>query len=375
MLYPIMPLYLAQIGYGGLFIGLLEGLAELIAGFTKIYTGSLSDTIQRRLPFVNIGYSLSVISRPLIVWTQFAATICLGRSLDKIGKGIRTSARDALLADECSVANRAEIFGFHRSMDTIGAILGPLAALLYLHFHPEDYKNIFFIAVIPGLIAVCLSFFLKEKNNKKNLLNNKAQFAIRQHFSFYKIAPVPYLIFLGFVFVFALVNSSDMFLLLRAKESGMSESEVLMLYIYFNLVFSLMAFPIGKIADRMNKHHILSFGFVLYALAYFIMAISPTGISLYIAFTLYGLFYAFTQGILKVLLIEKVPVNYKSNAVGFYEGLNSILLLVGNAFAGFIWYQWGATTMLTYTALITAILAVAIFIYYRKYDIKPNETV
>ena len=364
MIYPILPLYLAQIGYGGLFIGILEGIAELIAGLTKIYTGSLSDSMQRRLPFVNIGYALSVVSRPIIALTKITGIIFLGRGLDKIGKGIRTSARDALLADECRPENRAEVFGFHRSMDTIGAILGPLVAMAYLYYHPEDYKTIFFISLLPGVIVVALTFFIKEKRIDTNN-QGKSNYSIKKNFSFYKIAPKPYLTFLVFVFLFALINSSDMFLLLRAKESGLSESEVLMLYILFNLIFAISAFPLGKIADRMNKITILSLGLGMYAFAYLLMALQPFGISIYIAFCLYGLYYAFTQGIIKVLLLERVSSEYKSNAIGFYDGSNSLVHLLANALAGIIWYQFGAAIMLAGIGLMAALLAVALFIYYR----------
>lgn len=373
MLYPIMPLYLAQIGYGGLFIGILEGIAELIAGLTKIYTGSLSDKMQRRLPFVSFGYMLSVISRPVIVASQFAGSILLGRSMDKIGKGIRTGARDALLADECDIKNRAEVFGFHRSMDTLGAILGPLTALLYLHYYPEDYKTIFFISVIPGAFALILTFLIKEKARPAST-GSKVSYSIRKNFSFYKTAPKPYLVFLVFVLAFALVNSSDMFLLLRAKQSGMHESDVLMMYILFNLVFALTAFPIGKLADRMNKKIVLSVGLLLYAAAYILMAYQPSASFLIVAFCLYGLYYAFTQGIIKVLLIEKVSKDHKSNAIGFYEGVNSICLLLANALAGFIWYQFGAFTMLAYSGAGTVIVAIAMLLFYCKpHSLFPRE--
>ena len=163
MLYPIIPLFLTQIGYSTLLIGILEGFADLVAGLGKIYMGSVSDSFNRRLPFINLGYSLSVISRPLIGLTTFISLIFLGRGLDKVGKGIRTGARDALLADESDEKNRAEIFGFHRSMDTIGAILGPLVAIIYLSYHPGDYKTIFLITILPGIIAVLISFLIKEK--------------------------------------------------------------------------------------------------------------------------------------------------------------------------------------------------------------------
>ena len=165
MLYPIIPLYLAQIGYGGLLIGIIEGIAECVAGLTKIYMGSVSDNFQKRLPFIQLGYFLSVVSRPFIGLSNALVLIVSGRSMDRIGKGIRSGARDALLGDESNQHNRSEIFGFHRSMDTIGAILGPLVAMIYLHFHPSDFRSIFLITMIPGLFAIGLTFRIKEQKS------------------------------------------------------------------------------------------------------------------------------------------------------------------------------------------------------------------
>lgn len=364
MLYPVLPLYLAQIGYGGLFIGIIEGIAELIAGFTKIYTGSLSDKMQRRLPFVNWGYALSVLSRPLMIAGQSVGWVLSGRSIDKLGKGIRTASRDALLADESDESNRAEVFGFHRSMDTLGAILGPTVALIYLYFYPEDYKSVFLIAFLPGVVAVIFTFFIKEKK-KENIVLQKKDFSLVKNFSFYKTAPKQYLVFLAIILSFTMFNSSDMFLLLRAKQSGISETHVLMLYIFFNLVFALSAFPIGKMADKMNKHSVLFVGLLLYAFTYLLMFFSAHIVALVVAFMCYGLFYSFTQGIIKVLLLEKVSKEMKSSAIGFYEGLNSILLLLSNAIAGLVWYRFGADAMLLGTAFGTVAVAL-IFILAEK---------
>ncbi len=364
MLYPVIPLYLAQIGYGGLFIGVLEGLAELIAGMTKIYTGSLSDRLQRRLPFVYWGYALSVLSRPLMVLTQLVPVMLAGRSIDKIGKGIRTGARDALLADECDSANRAEIFGFHRSMDTIGAILGPLAALLYLRVYPENYQRLFLISLIPGSLALVWALLIREK--RKNTVNIKGTFSLKDHFSFHQRAPKPYRIFLYFVLSFSLINSSDMFLLMRAKEVGLHETEILQLYILFNLVFALTAFPVGKLADRINRIYVLCLGLVLYSTTYLLMSFTSSVPLLVFSFCLYGLYYAFSQGLIKVLLIEKVNAHQKANAVGLYEGLNSFCLLAANAIAGFFWYAFGGDFVLIYSASGALMLSIALLLFYRK---------
>lgn len=362
MLYPIIPLYLQQCGYGAAIIGLLEGIAELIAGLSKIYMGRLSDTFNRRLPFVHLGYALSVLSRPLIGLTSLWGLIFLGRSLDKIGKGIRTGARDALLADESKDHNRAEIFGFHRSMDTLGAVLGPLAAMIYLHFNPEDYRSIFLITVVPGIIAVVISYMIKEK--KRDPLS-KGGFSLRHNFSFYKSAPKAYMKLLFILLAFGLLSSSDMFLLLRAKELGASESHVLILYMLFNLVYAILAFPIGKLADRFGRKRMLLCGLIVYAITYFIFGFNQQMMWINIAFVGYGLYYAFTQGALKALLVAQVERNQKAGAIGFYEGLNSFMLLAGNALAGWIWYAYGHQAMFGFTAIATVIVAIIFLWQYR----------
>lgn len=364
MLYPIIPLYLKQIGYGTLIIGILEGLAECIAGFSKMYMGSLSDKFQKRLPFIQFGYALSIISRPLIGISNYIGLIFTARSFDRIGKGIRSGARDALLSDEANKENHAEVFGFHRSMDTLGAVLGPLVALIYLYFNPENYKTLFLITLAPGLISIVFTFFLNEKNNVENLVSKK-KLSLKENLSFYKQAPLPYLKLVGIFILFSLVNSSDMFLLLRAKEVGFKETEMIMLYILFNLVYAFFAFPIGKLADKMNKKIVLIIGLLLYALSYFLFSFNTHSISIIVAFILYGLFYAFTNGIIKVILIEKVSSSQKASAIGFYEGLNSFGLLLANLLTGFIWYKFGAEIALGLNAFIVLIIIIILIPNYK----------
>lgn len=345
MLYPIVPLYLQQIGYGSVIIGLLEGAAECFAGLSKIYAGSLSDRISRRLPFVQLGYGLSALSRPLIGLFHHGAIILTGRSLDRIGKGIRGGARDALLAEATTPENRAEVFGFHRSMDTAGAVLGPLLALVWLHFHPQQYRTLFLITLIPGILTIGSTFLLKEKN-KTPADQSAKPFSLRTHFSYWKESPRAYKHLLIPLLIFGLAGSSDMFLLLRAKEAGCSEHQVLMLYLLFNLSFTLLAFPLGKVADRIGRLPVLLTGIGVYTLTYFIFAIGHTLPLMLAGFVLYGLYYAAAQGVAKVLLIERAHTDRKSSAVGLYDGLNSFTLLVANALAGWVWHVFGAQVML-----------------------------
>ena len=167
MLYPIMPIYLKSIGFSIVLIGILEGVAEATAGLSKGYFGKLSDASGKRVPFVQVGYALSAISKPMMAMFIYPLWIFFARTIDRLGKGIRTGARDALLSDEATAAAKAKVFGFHRSMDTLGAAIGPALALLYLYYYPEDYITLFYLAFIPGVLAVFASFYLKIKDRLK----------------------------------------------------------------------------------------------------------------------------------------------------------------------------------------------------------------
>ncbi len=188
MLYPIMPIYLKTIGFSIVLIGILEGVAEAVAGLSKGYFGKLSDNSGKRVPFVQIGYAFSAISKPMMAVFIYPLWIFFARTIDRFGKGIRTGARDAILSDEATPETKGKVFGFHRSMDTFGAVLGPLLALLYLYYYPEDYKTLFYIAFIPGLFALGCSFFLKDKNKTK--LSEKKPTSFLSFLKYWKESPV-----------------------------------------------------------------------------------------------------------------------------------------------------------------------------------------
>ncbi|TRZ53736.1 MFS transporter [bacterium] len=216
MLYPILPVYLKSIGFSVVLIGILEGLAEATAGLSKGYFGKLSDNSRKRAPFVQIGYALSSISKPMMAIFVYPLWIFFARAIDRLGKGIRTGARDAILSDEATPDTKGKVFGFHRSMDTVGAIIGPVFALLYLFFYPEDYKTLFLIAFIPGLASVFISFFLKDKKQPLPAKKNSTSFFSFLHY--WKTSPAIYRKVVIGLLVFTLFNSSDVFLLLKAKQ-------------------------------------------------------------------------------------------------------------------------------------------------------------
>jgi len=234
MLYPIMPIYLKTIGFSIVFIGILEGVAEATAGLSKGYFGKLSDLSGRRVPFVQLGYAFSSISKPMMAIFTFPLWIFFARTIDRLGKGIRTGARDAILSDEATPKTKGKVFGFHRSMDTFGAVLGPSLALLYLYFYPEDYKTLFYIAFIPGLLAVLTTFYLNEK--KKSAAKQRVSTPFFSFLKYWKLSSPAYRKLVFGLLVFTLFNSSDVFLLLKAKESGLDDTMVIGVYIFYNLI-------------------------------------------------------------------------------------------------------------------------------------------
>ncbi|HEX4886481.1 MAG TPA: MFS transporter [Luteibaculaceae bacterium] len=363
MLYPIMPIYLKSIGFSVVWIGVLEGLAEATAGLSKGYFGKRSDISGRRAPFVQIGYALSTLSKPLMAVFTYPLWIFLARTLDRLGKGIRTGARDAMLSDESTPQTKGKVFGFHRSMDTLGAVLGPALALVYLAFYPQDYQTLFLLAFIPGLLAVLLSFYLKD-----NKIQPQDGFVKQPFFSFlhyWKTSPQNYRKLVIGLLVFALFNSSDLFLLLKAKQSGLSDTEVIGVYIFYNLVYAVFAFPFGIIADKVGLKTIFMCGLALFAAVYFGMAFNTQGAYFFGLFFLYGLYASATEGISKAWISNITDPKDTATAIGTFSGLQSICTLLSSSIAGLLWFQFGATLAFIITAAVT-VLVVGYFIFIPK---------
>ena len=335
MLYPVMPLFLQSIGFSTVMIGLLEGLAEATAEISKGYFGAMSDNIGRRLPFVQFGYLLSAISKPLMSVFTFPVWIFGARTIDRLGKGVRTAARDALLSDECTAENKGKVFGFHRGMDTLGAAIGPVVALVLLYFFPKRYSFIFLIAFIPAILGLCLTLLMKEKEAAPNPARHYSFFTT---FSYWSVATSSYKKLVIGLMIFALFNSSDMFLLLKMKEQGLDEKYVIGVYIFYNLIYAFAAFPVGIIADGLGLKKMFVFGLALFATAYCIIATAHSAVFFFIAFMIYGMYAAATEGISKALITSIAVKAETGSAIGTYSGLTSLMALVSSVLTGFIWH-------------------------------------
>jgi MFS family permease len=354
MLYPVIPIYLKSIGFSIAFIGILEGIAEATAGISKGYFGNLSDHTHKRLPFVRLGYSLSAFSKPMMAMFTFPLWIFTARSLDRLGKGIRTGARDAMLSDESAPENKGKVFGFHRGMDTLGAVIGPAIALLFLYFYPQHYKKLFYIAFIPGIAAIAFTFLLKDKKNAAPVHKIKTNFF--DFFRYWKTSPAAYRKLVTGLLLFALFNSSDMFLLLRIKASGFSDAAAIGIYIFYNIVYALFSYPLGKLADTLGLKKIFLLGLVMFAITYFGMAFNNNLYLFFALFILYGVYAAATDGVSKAWISNVTDKKDTATAIGTYTGFQSICSLVASSFAGFLWYEFGAMALFIASGVITVIV-------------------
>lgn len=361
MLYPIMPIYLKAIGFSIVLIGVLEGVAEATAGLSKGYFGKLSDNTGRRVPFVQIGYALSAISKPMMAIFIYPLWIFFARTIDRFGKGIRTGARDAILSNEATPETKGKIFGFHRSMDTMGAVLGPSLALLYLYYYPEDYKTLFYVAFLPGVLAVISTFFLKE--NKERIILKKTSTSINFVFKYWKESPPAYRKVVAGLLAFTLFNSSDVFLILKAKQTGLDDTQVIGLYIFYNLIYALSSFPIGILADKVGLRKIFIFGLVIFSIVYLGMGVTNNLSVLYGLFFLYGVYAAATEGISKAWISNITDKKETATAIGTYAGFQSICTMLASSFAGLLWYKFGSSTTFIIPAIAT-FLVVLYFIFF-----------
>jgi MFS family permease len=338
MLYPVMPIYLESIGFSVVLIGILEGLAEATAGLSKGYFGKWSDNLGKRTPFVRAGYGLSAISKPMMAAFTFPLWIFFARTIDRLGKGIRTGARDAMLSDESDAQNKGKVFGFHRSMDTLGAVLGPSSALLFLYLLPGQYRMLFLIAFIPGVLAIGFTFLVKDRgiNPKENV--NKTSFL--DFLKYWKESPAQYRKLVTGLLLFTLFNSSDVFLLLKMKNAGMSDTGTIAVYIFYNIVYALSSYPLGALADKIGLKTVFVLGLIIFSFVYFGMGANTNMYLFYGLFLLYGIYAAATEGVSKAWISNITNRKDTATAIGTYTGFQSICTMIASSLAGLIWYDF-----------------------------------
>ena len=363
MLYPVIPVYLKQIGFTVVWIGLLEGFANFTAGISKGYFGKLSDEKGLRLPFVKLGYLFSTISKPLIGFFTTPIWIFFVRAMDRLGKGVRTAARDALLSQEATKETKARVFGFHRGMDTLGATIGPIIALLFLFFYPGQYKTIFILAFVPGIISILLIFLLKEKRQPSSTLGKGNFFSF---FKYWKVASPEYRQLVTGLLLFALFNSSDIFLLLKTKEVTGSDTTTIAAYVFYNFVFATASYPLGVLADRLSIKKVFIGGLILFTVVYTGFALQPSTAIIFILFFIYGSYAAATEGLIKAWVTNIAHNENTATAIGFYTSCESICTLFASIIAGVLWNSYGSFYAFIITAFISLFVAIYFLLKIRK---------
>jgi len=361
MPYPIIPIFLTvTLGAPVAFLGLIEGIAEGTASLMKVGSGWYSDRLSMRRPLVAAGYGLSAVGKVLLATAFHWPQVLIARTTDRFGKGVRTSPRDALIADSSLPEVYGRSFGFHRAADTAGAVIGPLIGLAILQIVGQNHlRPILLAATVPGVLSVGLLVFVRERRRPPQPVA-KAEGGARIDLS--GASPV-FWMFLSISLLFALGNSSDTFLILRAKDLGLSLSVVILMYVLYNAAYSLLSLPAGIVADRIGKRRLVTGGFFVYGLVYMGFALVGQGSAVWPLFLVYGVYMAFTDGQARAMVAELSPEERRGTFLGLYHTGIGLMALAASVIAGVLWdvvgkpapFWLGASTGFAAAALMLAL--------------------
>lgn len=358
MIVPILPLYLTsvlhvQVGS----IGIIEGIAESTASVLKLFSGMITDRLGKHKLLMLIGYGLSNLTKPLFALSASWNQVLIVRFSDRFGKGIRTSPRDALVADSTTKEERGKSFGFRRAMDALGAAIGPLVAFGILATYKGNYRLVFWLSVIPGILAIILIlFFLKEKDRSENVKKTglpKIGFRnLDRRFICFSL-----------IFTFFTVgNFSDAFLALRAQDAGMLPAFIPLAFFAMNMSSSIFSMPVGMLSDRFGRRSVLISGLLTFAIIYFGFGIVKSVPWIWVLFVLYGFYYAFTEGIQKAYIADIVPEGQRGTAMGTFNAMTGLAALPASIMAGYLWQTFGAMAAFGTSSAIAVIAALLMIV-------------
>lgn len=363
MIYPIVPIFLTSVLHTAIpVVGLIEGTAEATASITKFLFGWYSDYMQKRKPFVIGGYSFGALSKILIGLAYSWPLVLFARFIDRLGKGMRTAARDSLLLDNATTTNKGFIFGLHRAFDSLGAVFGPLVALVLLALLKDNIRLTFFIAAIPAFFAVLLLFIFVNEPKKLKATNHISlkNFRLGALDSHLKI-------FLLISFLFSVGNSSDAFLLLLAKNLGLTTTLVVLTYVLYNISQTAFATPLGRLSDTIGPKKVYAGGLLVFAVVYFFFGSLQTPFWLWFLFPIYGIYIAATDGVSKAYISEFIRKEVSGTYFGAYYTLTAVGTFLASFIGGILWEKVSPGSTFYYGSLM-AFIAFIVFITYHIFD-------
>jgi MFS family permease len=374
-IYPLLPYFLTQVlGAGAVSLGIVEGAAEAVNSVLKIASGRIADRSPRKRPLVLLGYSVSSAARPFIAiatsWTQVFAV----RVLDRVGKGVRGAPRDAMLAAIATETTRGKVFGFHRAMDHLGAVLGPTLATLFLYFYPDRYRTLFALTIIPGAIAVTLILLIREEpqpvpsaSTEPNVASTSRRtplLEVRLKRDATRLGK-PFLAFMVVLTIFTLGNSTDAFLLLKLTDAAGTAKYVPLMWAALHVVKAATSIVGGSWSDRVGRRSVIGLGWFVYAIVYGGFAASNSIATLLPWFLVYGFYFGFAEGTEKALVADLAPADSRGLAFGIYYSVQGVGALAASVLFGVLWNAYGAAAAFGLGAALALVATVLMFIIVR----------
>jgi MFS family permease len=367
MVYPILPLYLSTVmGAGPAIIGIIEGIAESLASIIKLFSGIAADKYGNKKRIAFAGYASSFINKIIIIFSVTWTGVLVARIIDRFGKGIRTAPRDALIAESATETGRGKAYGLHKGLDLLGTAIGILLAWLILSGFifagglnfggtntADRYKTIFIISMIPAIIGLVILAFVKDKKIEragKALAFNWKSLGTRLK------------MFLVFIFIFTLGNSSNAFIILRAVDAGFSPTNVILLYFLYNITGSLLSYPAGILSDKVGRKNLLCAGYFLYGIVYLGISTVSHNTAFIALFVIYGFYTAMTAGVERALIVDIVPPQHKAGALGLHAAIVGIGLLPASVIAGFLWTWLGPSAPFLFGSVLAFVTSIAVFV-------------
>ena len=371
MILSILPIFLVTgLGVSVLTLGLIEGFAEGAASVIKAFSGMLSDYLKKRKILIVIGYGLSTLTKPFFALASTATWIFTARLVDRLGKGIRGAPRDSLIADSTSTKIRGAAYSLRQSLDTLGALLGPIIAIIILYLTTNNFRFVLWFAVIPAVLCiVVLIFGVKETALKKTVLKKKSYFLFK---NFLKITPVIWLFFLT-VFILNLGHFSEAFLLLRSQEIGLKVSFIPIVFVVMNVAYAIVAVPFGHLADKIGFFIPIVCGFLILVLSNIILALTNGIEWMFAGIIFWGIYLGMTQGLLLAIVAQLSPLELRGTSFGLLHSITGAALFVASLIAGYLWQYYNSGLIFIVSAVITSVGIAFFILWHCCYFTKVNK--